>query len=203
MKSYIIKYENQNFLGEKTYTKVGISINTNENKIFIEQLAGAKMVSDTFFIPLMIREIRNEIRKFLQSYKRVESFRILEDSGCSGRVDFKLETCKITEGGFIKDKKERFTLHISSNDKLNEDVGGIYLGDYIEMIIHLLSYFENGDKFKDLIAFYGTRKAKRFSKDFLKSNFKKLKILKIKEKNIKEEWCNPNQAFSLEDVVPF
>lgn len=130
---YVVKMENEGWWGDKSYTKVGIALDTEQKKIYIDNLAGAAMPKEILMFPLLIREIRYAIRDFLKNYKRVEEFKIEYSTGMSGREDYVLKTRQLTEGGFEIVRK-RADIHISCNDKLNYGFDPMYVGDYLELL---------------------------------------------------------------------
>ena len=134
----------------------------------------------------------------MKDYRRTENFKVVETWGMSGRYDCTLETCRITSAGFITNRKRRFNLHISCNGKLNEDVGEIYIGDYIEVVVQFIKDWKYEKEFTGLIKNWSITKAKKFGKEFMRENLKIKKIIKITGEP-EEDWKGPDEAFGVEE----
>lgn len=191
-KMYVVKMETSKWWGEKSYTKVGIAI--KENRIYIEHLAGAAMPKEVIKIPFMIRELRNELKKFLEDYRRVQEFKVQVRYGQSGCEDYTLKTRTITEAGF-QNVRTRARLHISCNDKLNEYFEPMYLGDFLEIADKV---FESSKQSEDqtvrnIIEDLSTNCWKKISK----KQFRKMKVTnvwKVKEAIDEDGWKTPEEA---------
>lgn len=191
-KMYVVKMETDKWLGEKGYSKIGIAI--KEDKIYVEHLAGAAMkVGAAIMLPLVIREIRQELKEFLKNYKRVQEFKLEHWFGMSGCEDCVLKTRTITEAGF-QDIKTRARLHISCNRKLNEGVEPMYIGDYLEIAEELLREKTEADFpiIREAVENYSIKKWRIIRKE----QFKYLKVTNVwKVKEATEDgWKSPEEA---------
>ena len=189
---YVVKMENEGWWGDKSYTKIGIAINTEDKKIYIEHLAGAAMPAGVVILPFIIRELRQELKEFLKDYKRVQEFKVEYSTGMSGREDYTLKTRSVTEAGFEVTQK-RASLHVSCNGKLNEGFDSMYIGDYLEIMDEMFEQLKVDERqtVRNIIEDLSVRSWKRIGK----KRFKELRIQKVwKVKEATDEgWKGPGE----------